>query len=784
MAEEGTARIVLEMDDADVKRAEREAIASQRAIAREAEKRLKSEEKAQQALAREAAKRARDAERVNAEIARAAERANAAMVREAQRANAAIAREAEKRLKAEEGAQRDALKQQMFLLRVREKSEKDYARQVATNHRERIAQIRAEQQAFATGVGGVGAAVAGVAALTKALVDQENALSDYATRTGLARDTLAGLQRAAEGSGQDLSALATPLGQLGKRIADFHAGTGEAKRALEAMGLTAQDLPLDDLDGSLRLVLDRIGALPTAAERSAAAVQIFGEAGGAMAQAGLLAAGALDQYTAAAVASGAANEDAAASAAQLQQDIANVGLAARGAGSDLLAAFGPELHTVLRNATALLKAGVAGAMENVRDQIEAARASLALLGSLGSGDLDTVRAAAARAGAALSDAVDVRDDIRAAADAGAEWMRATEGLGDAAAATGPTLTDYAGRVARVAGASKTAADETDRLRVSLTAEARAYVELLDPTLAYQRALDDIARSEVDAETAAILRLKALDELTAAQEAIQERSRSAKEAEARAYEEYERAKTRALEEEAAKRAARQEAEWAAFQTGTADLLRGLADLGAGVTERRTEAVEELTRTLTDSTEELSAAERAALQKRLDAEKAALEKAWERQQAAAMALALLDAAQGISRAAASVPPPLNIPVIAAAAATGAANVAAIAAAEAPAFDDTPGPVQAVGTGRAAATFKSGDVVVAAQDPADVLAQALTLAGIGGPAGGPRPRTANMVQRVRIESLSDEVAALLAPSDTFGAFGFTWSRPRRPGSRGRAR
>ena len=91
------------------------------------------------------------------------------------------------------------------------------------------------------------AAGAAVGVLIKALADSKNELIDTATRTGLTTQTIAGLRLAAEGSGLQLSALATGLQQLPKRMSDFARGTGEAKIAFEQLGVS-----VTNADGSQR----------------------------------------------------------------------------------------------------------------------------------------------------------------------------------------------------------------------------------------------------------------------------------------------------------------------------------------------------------------------------------------------------------------------------------------------------------------------------------------------------------------------------------------------------
>jgi hypothetical protein len=90
----------------------------------------------------------------------------------------------------------------------------------------------------------------------------------------------------------------------------------------------------------------------------------------------------------------------------------------------------------------------------------------------------------------------------------------------------------------------------------------------------------------------------------------------------------------------------------------------------------------------------------------------------QQASAMGQVALNSAIGISEAAASAPPPANIPAILAATAQGVASGIAVASVPTPSFTDTPG-VQKMGTG---GTVKLGadDFFAAARDPSELRRQ----------------------------------------------------------------
>ena len=134
----------------------------------------------------------------------------------------------------------------------------------------------------ATAAAAVVAAVgAAVFKLNQRLADARNELIDTATRTGLATKTIAGLKLAAEGSGQQLNALAAGLGQFPKRMADAARGTGEALVAFEKLGISVLDANdnMKSADQVIREVSAAINMVEDPTERSALAVQAFGRSG-------------------------------------------------------------------------------------------------------------------------------------------------------------------------------------------------------------------------------------------------------------------------------------------------------------------------------------------------------------------------------------------------------------------------------------------------------------------------------------------------------------------------
>ena len=104
-----------------------------------------------------------------------------------------------------------------------------------------------------------------------------------------------------------------------------------------------------------------------------------------------------------------------------------------------------------------------------------------------------------------------------------------------------------------------------------------------------------------------------------------------------------------------------------------------------------------------------------------------------QKAAAAEAAIQTFLAIATAAASAPPPLNLIPMGVAAAQGFVQQAAIQAEPPPTFSDTARPTTAP-VQNYQPTFKKNDIIIAAQDPAEVQRQAGTLGGGGSRWGGP--------------------------------------------------
>ncbi len=173
-----------------------------------------------------------------------------------------------------------------YILRV-----KDEGSETFEDNAEAADKTAVSMAGMAGAAGAVTAAVAaaGVAwlAFMQKVADARNELSDMSTRTGVAAQTLAGLELAAESTGLKLAQFEGALVNLPKRLNDAATKGGPVADALDRLGLSGEDAAamLGDLDGGLRTLVDRLGDVESPGERAALATELFGKSGARLLQA-------------------------------------------------------------------------------------------------------------------------------------------------------------------------------------------------------------------------------------------------------------------------------------------------------------------------------------------------------------------------------------------------------------------------------------------------------------------------------------------------------------------
>ncbi len=130
---------------------------------------------------------------------------------------------------------------------------------------------------------GLGVATASFLAIRKAVraFSETDMLAKTADRLGLTTEALAGLQLAASQTGVEARILETSLQRLNRRLAEVATtGGGVAKKGLDALGLSAEELLKLPLEEQFGLIGDRLNGLSSQAQKTQIAFGFFDTEGG------------------------------------------------------------------------------------------------------------------------------------------------------------------------------------------------------------------------------------------------------------------------------------------------------------------------------------------------------------------------------------------------------------------------------------------------------------------------------------------------------------------------
>jgi len=111
-------------------------------------------------------------------------------------------------------------------------------------------------------------------------LDLGGQLKDLSDRTGESAGNLMLLQRAFDNAGSSAEAVGPAINKLQKFMVDAANGSEKNNEALSRLGLTFKDLEGKAPIEQMQILAERIQGIPDPAERSAAAMSIFGKAGG------------------------------------------------------------------------------------------------------------------------------------------------------------------------------------------------------------------------------------------------------------------------------------------------------------------------------------------------------------------------------------------------------------------------------------------------------------------------------------------------------------------------
>ncbi len=129
---------------------------------------------------------------------------------------------------------------------------------------------------------GLAGAVAGVALLTRASLQQIDALAKQSQLLGITTEKLAALQLVSAKTGVEQKTLEKSLINVTRVVAEAAEGTGLAVDTLKKLGLEAKSLAAQSPDEQFRLIGDAMQGLNTQAEKVLAAYELFGGRGAAL----------------------------------------------------------------------------------------------------------------------------------------------------------------------------------------------------------------------------------------------------------------------------------------------------------------------------------------------------------------------------------------------------------------------------------------------------------------------------------------------------------------------
>ncbi|MFQ5510063.1 MAG: hypothetical protein ACE5FN_12135 [Leptospirillia bacterium] len=118
--------------------------------------------------------------------------------------------------------------------------------------------------------------VAGFGALVKSSLEVNDRLGKTADKLGLTTEALAGMEHAAGITGVEVGTLHKGLQNMVRNIADFGQGIGEAKRELEQLGFTQQELMALSPDQQFQQIAEALKGVDNNTQRVNIAYKIFG----------------------------------------------------------------------------------------------------------------------------------------------------------------------------------------------------------------------------------------------------------------------------------------------------------------------------------------------------------------------------------------------------------------------------------------------------------------------------------------------------------------------------
>ncbi|HUS82440.1 MAG TPA: hypothetical protein VM013_04180, partial [Dehalococcoidia bacterium] len=139
--------------------------------------------------------------------------------------------------------------------------------------------VRVGGQLAGMGIAAGAAALGGLAMMTRSGLESVDALAKTSDKLGLTTEQLATLQHGARLAGMEEDALGLAIQRMTVGLGEAAAGTGEAKKALEDLGLDATALAAAGPYEAFRKIAEALSNVTNSSVRAAAGAKIFGARG-------------------------------------------------------------------------------------------------------------------------------------------------------------------------------------------------------------------------------------------------------------------------------------------------------------------------------------------------------------------------------------------------------------------------------------------------------------------------------------------------------------------------
>jgi len=161
---------------------------------------------------------------------------------------------------------------------VAEISAKNKAKGVMAGFRGDLDKTGRALRRMATGVIAL-AGIGGLGYMIKKQMETIDATAKLSDRIGMATEHLVGLQYGAKIMGVETESLNKALEYFSKGLGEASKGIGESKYALDALGLSAEELVAKSPHEAIRTIADEMSKLKTQTEKTFAAQKLFGRSG-------------------------------------------------------------------------------------------------------------------------------------------------------------------------------------------------------------------------------------------------------------------------------------------------------------------------------------------------------------------------------------------------------------------------------------------------------------------------------------------------------------------------